>query len=226
MVSGSQEKTRLVLITGTDASGKSTLIDRLQSSNGLGVKLVEPTSWSDKAREFKLANLRTPIDEVLINQRESLYLELHRQFASNVKAELAQGYGVVTTASPLVTLVAHETMRQVISLPDHQPTETIVGNWVETGENIPNLIVNLHAPMDVIAQRIQNRMNAGDSTEINWGFNALFYISKYQKRLSELITAATDNGIQCQSYDTSTTSPEVMLSYIYRKLAGAAMHGL
>jgi thymidylate kinase len=204
----------LVLVTGCDATGKSTLINQLMDQYPDDYVAVEPTSWSSDAREFKTANLRTPIDEYLIDNRESLYLRLHRQFSQEVRYELNKGSNVVTTASPIITRTAHATMRKVIGSTG-EPIESLVDKWIKSGENIPSTVIHLDAPMDIIRSRIQDRMKSGqDHTEINWGFNALFYLSHYRTALMRAAQAIGRAGIKSMVFDTSQTKPEQIISWL------------
>lgn len=190
------------LVLGCDASGKSSFLSGV--SNKFDIQAIEATS-SPEAKAFKLDTLDTPIYERLIEQRENTYLRLS-EFAISSEA---RGCDIITTSSTLVTRISHNVMRSVIGLTS-LPNKTIINKWIDKEEifSLPDALVLVHAPIDVIVSRISNRQKSGNKSEKFWGFNSIMFLSQYQeclKDIAELIPGFL--AIPTLTIDTSRVSP-------------------
>lgn len=199
----------LSLVLGVDGSGKSTFLDGLHRH--LGVVILEPTS-TPEAKAFKAANTETPVDGALIDEREKIFLELNRQFDGAVQTELDTGRKVATTGNGLVTLVSHGLMRVIVGERSTHEVDDAVKRWLESDSLKPGRITLVHAPDEVIRQRIQERQQAGDQTERFWGFNSPYFLSRYQETWHGVLDTMTQNAVaQCITLDSSQLSPTAMI---------------
>jgi thymidylate kinase len=199
------------LVLGCDASGKSSFIGACVER--LGAVGFEATS-SPEAKAFKLATLETPISEELINQREQMFLRLSR---FTLAREGTTDDDVVTSSSSLVTRISHNAMRSVIGTPASS-TQQVIDLWSrdEPDKDKPDMIVLVHAPINVISNRIQQRQNMGDASEKFWGFNSLFFLTVYQRHLLatvDEISKKPDMPPVCKIDSSKLSVPKSILVY-------------
>lgn len=200
---------RLSLVLGVDGSGKTTLLDGL--SVQFGVVVLEPTS-TPEAKAFKVSHLDTQVDGLFIDQRESIFLGLNSKFDLSVQQELTQGRNVATTGNGLVTLVSHGLMRTIVGAKGPHEVVDCTGRWMDSNALKPENLLLVHAPDEVIRQRIQGRQQAGDHTERFWGFNSPYFLSRYQEVLREVISVVAENTmIRCIELDSSQLTPQAMI---------------
>jgi len=199
----------LSLVLGVDGSGKSTFLNGL--SERFGMAVLEPTS-TPEAKAFKAAHIETPVDGRLIDQRERIFLDLNRQFDERVGAELDTGQDVATTGNGLVTLVSHGLMRVIVGERGPKEIDDAVLRWMESDALKPDHVALVHAPDEVIRERIQERQQAGDQTERFWGFNSPYFLSRYQETWHGVLdTLAQETVIQCVTLDSSQLNPNEMI---------------
>lgn len=198
-----------ILVAGIDGSGKSTFLQLLERE--AGYLTLEPTS-TDAAREFKSRTLDTPIDTPLVDEREELYFGLNSSFDKQIEQHLRQGARVATTGSKLSTILSHNLMRDV-ACGFVNTTSRTIDEWTAHSPVLkPDAVVHVHAPIEVISTRITERQNLGDSTEKYWGFNAPFYLKRYQEEWAKLLSnLVVRTDISCISLDSSILTPEGML---------------
>lgn len=190
------------LVVGCDASGKSTLMEGINARYG---DQVGESSRRKDATAFKESNLGTVIDGDFIDKREAFYLALEsRQMLGGRRED------IVTSNSKLVTRFAHNVMRRCICEPYVSDNE-IIERWQEdersTGVPGPDIIVYTHAPLELIRQRIIDRQKDGHKDEAFWGFNAPFFLERYQLGYKSLIVALAHAGFKCISIDTGCQTP-------------------
>lgn len=214
-IEASQPSSHLVLVAGVDGSGKSTFLEQLATSQGYSV--LEPTS-TDEARRFKAETLDTLVDGDLITTREAMYLRLNDMFSDTIRAELELTNRVATTGGHIVTQLSHAVMRALV---ENTPETTsfidnMVDAWLEDGLRVPDALVVVHAPIEVILGRIGVRQDNGDSTEKFWGFNSPFFLHHYQESWLKLVEAVqSGNRIPCVTLDSDELRPESMMeSYL------------
>lgn len=199
-----------LLVVGIDASGKSTFLEGLRSN--FDYTVLEPTS-SDDARRFKADTIDTPIDADLIEQREAIFSNLNSGFHSKVTESVASGDPVATTGNLLVTQLSHAVMRRVVSVDQQAAVEDVVSSWAEQGSEVPDGLAFVHAPFDVIRNRIAQRQNDGDELERFWGFNALFFLQHYQQAWHDAVAQIAEHTeVATLTLDTSILSREEMMA--------------
>ncbi len=193
----------LVYVIGVDGTGKSTLIDGLAATYP-HLTTVEATA-TEEAKRFKAAHYLTPITDDFITTREQLFLGVARRLEESFRQSAAKGEAIVTTGSKLVTSLSHAAMRQLIGAPA-KSTEEVVETWAgdETVRR-PTGFVHMHAPMEVILSRIQDRLIAGDEKENRHGFNSPDYLEAYQGVWGEAVPLLAELGTRCVSVDTSVS---------------------
>lgn len=200
---------QLSLVLGVDGSGKSTLLNGLNEQ--FGAIVLEPTS-TPEVKAFKATNLDTLIDSSFIDRREKVFLDLNSQFDQSVERELIQGCNVATTGNGLVTLVSHGLMRTIVGAKGVREVEGSTERWMKSDALKPKNILLVHAPDDVIRQRIKNRQQAGDHTERFWGFNSPYFLSRYQETWREVVSKLAETTvINCVELDSSQLTPEAMI---------------
>lgn len=197
------------LVIGIDGSGKSTLLDGLSHIDK--VVTMEPTS-SRAAREFKSRSTSLDVTPEFIAERRAIYLDLNRELNQEINTTLERGSLVVTTGSTLVTLVSHSLMSEIVS-GSNEEVSRAVNHWVHDNEALkPDQIVFLHAPYDVIRQRIETRQLKGQTDEKFWGFNSPYFLSRYQETWHKVIGDLIENSeINCISLSSSDLTPSQML---------------
>lgn len=204
-----ETRSGLTLVLGVDGSGKSTFLNGLKES--LGYAMLEPTS-TPAAKQFKKANTATPLDTAQVNERENIFLDLNKAFDHDVSNALVQGQCVATSGNALVTRVSHNLMRQIINDPSAEPLGTVLGQWAESDALKPGHVALIYAPDEVIRERIQERQDSGDETEVFWGFNSPYFLARYQEEWQKTITTLGAQGLMdCSSFDSSHISPEAMI---------------
>ncbi len=206
----SQNNPELELVIGIDGSGKSTFLKGLDFH--LGYHIEEPTA-SKQVRDFRNTHLDSEIDGEFVDRREELYLALNKNFEDYLQRQEDGEKKVATTGSALVTLLSHAAMRETINLdPDRSFTSDAVNQWIEGDFIMPASLTLIHAPFEMILERIRERQQQGDVTEKFWGFNAPLYLHRYEQSWHmalEIIEARTD--LSCLTLDSSTTSPAEMI---------------
>lgn len=197
------------LVIGVDGSGKSTFLNGLEQHYGF--EIAEPTS-TPEARAFKARSTDLDVTPELVDEREQIYLALNSIFAWKIKERLDSGIDMAVTGNALVTRVSHALMRTIISGQDNEVSRSIT-SWVDDiDSHMPDQVVLIHAPDTVIRERIMERQEGGDATEKFWGFNAPYFLSRYQETwhsvLNQLIGAS---DIDCLALDSSALTPDAML---------------
>jgi len=200
------------LVLGIDGAGKSTLLDSLNKKDG--TLTMEPTS-SDTAREFKARMSSLDITSDLIAERKAIYLDLNKTFDERVRETLQAGSAVATTGNALVTMVSHSLMNEIVSGSEGEVAES-VSDWVQSSESLkPDQLVLVHAPDQVIRQRIEARQLEGQADEKFWGFNSPYFLSRYQETwhaiIGELLAASDISRVSLSSVDLS---PSEMLQQL------------
>ncbi|HKR81600.1 MAG TPA: hypothetical protein VJR27_01215 [Candidatus Saccharimonadales bacterium] len=209
MTNNPSERGVLSLVLGVDGSGKSTFLQGLQ--NRFGAKILEPTS-TPEVRAFKKANLNTPIDSDFVDRREQLFLNLNRRFDGDVNSLLRQDKDVATTGNGLVTLISHALMRIVVGEKPSLEIDRAINTWLEGDMLKPDHITLVHAPDKVIMERIQDRQKQGNELERFWGFNAPYFLSRYQDTWLQATNTITQNsGIPTLQLDSSQLQTMTML---------------
>lgn len=214
-IEASQPISHLVIVAGVDGSGKSTFLEQLAASQGYIV--LEPTS-TEEARRFKAETIDTLVDGNFIATREEMYLRLNDMFSETIQVELELTNRVATTGGRIVTQLSHAVMRAIV---ENAPKTTnfvddMVDTWLEHGPRVPDALIVVHAPTDVILGRIGLRQDNGDSTEKFWGFNSPFFLHHYQESWLKFAEAVQSrNGLPCLTLDTNELTPEGMIeSYV------------
>jgi thymidylate kinase len=197
------------LVVGIDGSGKSTLLAGLNQRDGAEIK--EVTS-SPEARSFKRSAIERYVDSAFVSERQMIFLKLNRVFDSQVSAILDSGVRVVTTGSSLVTLVSHSLMTEIVTGTTGR-VDGSVRRWIDDSESLkPDQIILVHAPDEVIRSRIIVRQDESQSDERFWGFNAPYFLSRYQESWHGLMgMLINEGGIDCVSLDSSVLSPIEMV---------------
>lgn len=212
-----QEVPSNLLVIGIDGSGKTTFLTGLHDE--FDYEIMEPTS-DEKARKFKISTLETPIDKAYIAERESIYLALNGIFEATIQDYLSSGTRVATTGSKLVTSVSHATMHGIVSDGSLDEPINATRDWLTSdGTLLPDAIVFIHAPEEIILSRIQERQDGGDKAEKFWGFNAPFFLLRYQAVWERVIDEIDNSSsIETLSLDSSLSTPAEMLSTFSLKL--------
>jgi deoxyadenosine/deoxycytidine kinase len=201
-----------VLVAGTDASGKTTFLESIKDRVP-DAFCIEPRS-NPAIRRFKSDTLLELITADFITRREKVYMGLHDIITPQLISAQLKGNIVATSASPVITYTAHAAMSALINEPV-LPISDIVDNWLEEAQFTPDKVVLLEAPMPVIERRIIERQQEGDSEEIIWGFNSLYYLGHYQRSLQEMACAFTEAGSDVYQFDTSHSRPEEIVNHVF-----------
>ena len=202
-------KSNLILVSGVDGSGKTTLINNLENSERLNLVGQEPTH-TPLSRQFKLRHLSTAVTHEFISQRENFYLGLQGETDEILQGHLDQGVNVATSGNTLTTYVSHTAMRGVLGV-DFSPRD-ILNRYNEEQTLRPDFLVVLHAPIEVIEGRVRNRFANGDKSEKVWGFNSPFFFERYQEAwMSTAALLSADSDLPVYTYDTSIQTPEEIL---------------
>ncbi len=168
----------LVLALGVDASGKSTFLRGVQER--LGYLAIEPTA-TDKAKRFKAVYAGQPIDMPLVRRRYALFREINFSLGLRINEEL-ESNNVATSGLRLVTDISHGVMAKIVGQRELS-IPRIVEEWQATDIIIPDTVVFVHAPIDVIHDRILRRQRRGQIGEQLAGFNSLHFLRHYQDAL-------------------------------------------
>lgn len=200
----SSKSHKLLLILGVDGSGK-TIAHMLAPHTGA---VTHEATGGPHGRGLKKLHYRREVDAHMVHMREYMYASLNRVFQREIQAHL-KNTDVITTGSLLVTRLANYTMRRVIGEPNEKPLTAIVDEWLAGSDQLPDEIIYLHAPIDIIMERILARLQAGDIHELPVAYNSPFYLDEYDKVLGEAIHYISQNtSIPISIYDTSTMSPD------------------
>lgn len=193
------------LVVGSDATGKSTIVRTIREAYGCAP--IE-SSRSIEALAFRASHLKTPIDRTFLDIREQFYLLL--EAVDQPKTLKIKG-DIVTTNSTLTTRLSHAVMRTCIGEPAADD-DTLIAQWQNDeqrfGTPLPDNIILTRAEPDIIRQRIIARQQAGARDEDFWGFNAPFYLERYQSRWEGILPALGNLGIHCTTIDTSYRRPD------------------
>lgn len=200
----------LTLVLGVDGSGKTTFLNGL--SRRTGITAYEPTNYPEVGL-YNSIHKDDPIDEELIKNREKLFLRLNDRLDAEIKFGLRLGVDAAMTGGSLATLVSHGLMRAVIGAREARSVDVAVDNWLEGGALMPDQMVLVYAPDEVIRKRNEERRHGGSSTtERLWGFNSPFFLSRYQEALHELTDRLARDGVaKCIRLDSSKLMPDEML---------------
>lgn len=198
------------LVLGVDGAGKSTLLRGLHEHEGTTV--FEPSSCSE-VTAFKTRSRNQEVTPELIDEREAIFLRLNQSFEACVAQMLNTCSSITTTGGSLVTRVSHSLMREVVTGEEGQ-VDVAVDLWLnDTKAPKPDQIVLIHAPSNVIAERLRNRADQGCPEEIPWGFNSVYFLTHYQATWNRLMDGVLwDAGIECLPMDSSQLSPREMLA--------------
>lgn len=100
-------------------------------------------------------------------------------------------------------------MRNIINKKGESIDEN-VDRWIKSEEFIkPDEIVYLHAPNEVIIDRIKKRQQKGHDEEKFWGFNSPHFLDFYQETWHTIIDKFSKEAIvNCIKIDTSIYSRE------------------
>ena len=187
----------LALAMGIDGAGKSTLMKGLQQT--LGYVAIEPTR-SVEAQEFKLRHAGLPLDLDFVRQHRELFRQINKQYDQQIEEVLLTS-NVATSGLRLITDISHAVMGKIIGNEDFSTTKIFEDYWRE-GSLMPNTVAFVHAPIEIIRERILRRQARGVSGEDLSGFNSLFFLGHYQEALHEVSEKLAD---ECRvvSIDTS-----------------------
>lgn len=179
------------LIAGRDATGKSTLLQNIESHYG---DLAVEVTGTEAIRAFKRASQDKLVDLQFINDREELFLDLT---LSNRCDRSERSYA--TTSDPLVTLLSHAVMRSMVSSQHPFRVSECLEKWGDflTLQHMPrpDIIALLYVDGMIADARIRERQTAGDVTEKFWGFNAPSFLSRYQQAWHETVDGMCDQNI-------------------------------
>lgn len=176
---------QLVLFLGADGSGKSTGIELTQASLDpfTSVAVLEQTK-SPALRAFKRKALSRHVDAAFINEREELFERSNHGFASLIGEARSTHEVTLLDGHPLITAVSHDLMREIIGAPGslerHRNPEKLATDMSAT--IMPTTVVYFHVDEDTRRERITSRE---DPSESLWGFNAPFFLNRYQGALLE-----------------------------------------
>ena len=187
----------LVLVAGIDGGGKTTLMDGLQRT--LGYMVLEPTR-SAEAKEFKSQHTGLPLDINFVLQRRELFRRINRSFDQQIAEEL-QKSSVATSGLRLITDISHAVMGKIVGNEDFS-TAKIIEDCKRSSSLMPSTVAFVHAPIDIIRQRILRRQARGVSGEDLTGFNSLFFLGHFQEALQEMSEKLADD-CRVVSIDTS-----------------------
>jgi thymidylate kinase len=206
---------KLTLVIGVDGSGKTALLNSIAQQEC--TIALEPTN-APEARAVKLRTLCDSMDDELIDEHEGVFMKLNKEFDRITLDHQEAGYNVATSGSVLITLVAHSLMRNIIGN-QRKTVDNVVETWLLSEELIkPDEIVFLHAPDDVIYQRIRKRQLKGRGDERFWGFNSPFFLSRYQNTWHSVIgKLAKETTVKCVCLDTSKYSREATTEAYYQQ---------
>jgi len=174
----------LILVLGIDGSGKSTMLTKLQSQ--LGYRVMEATS-TPEAKQFKQKHAGRPIDTDFVLRRRQLFHDINSKLECTISPQLEES-SVATSGLRLVTDVSHNAMLRIVG-GERLSTEQVVTDWAESGTVKPDKVILLHAPLNVIRNRIAERQKAGITGEEMTGFNSPFFLGQYQDALYEAVDA-------------------------------------
>lgn len=208
----------IVLVAGTDASGKTTLLSEAEGILvGEQLLTIEPRG-TQQIRDFRAVHLLSTITPEFICEREDVFMSVHEQITPDIVAAKNVGRLVFTTASPVITMVAHASMLETIGRTGRGIAKN-VDTWLEKPNFVPDAFVLLEASMATIKERIHERQLAGDKDEVIWGFNSPFYLLQYQRALRLLHLELTNRGMQTYMFDTSRTPTSEILEAIKNGLS-------
>jgi len=202
----------LSLVLGVDGSGKTSFMNGVAEATGATVLEV---ASSQKLSDFKHATFDEPITPELVDAREQLFEGLNHEFDAHVQEALKRS-DVLTSGSLLVTRLSHLAMRETIARPAPTTVVDIVEEWLDGAELVPDTVVHLHAPADVIRARLLKRELRGDVHERPRGYNSLFFLARYEKALQSATSYLANTGIvKTFDYDSSRgTSADKVSNYL------------
>lgn len=204
------KEAHLALVVGIDGSGKSTFLDQLSLHKSYAV--LEPTS-TPEARQFKTDNVSTLVNVPLVDERERLYTILNDTHDLLISQRLNDGGRVATSGNHIVTALSHALMRQITepSITDSSP-EKVTYDWLNSPCTKPDIFVLVHAPFGTILDRIIARQVEGDADEKFWGFNAPYFLDRYQDAWHTVLDLLkSDSQIACLDFDSSKMRPTEMI---------------
>jgi dephospho-CoA kinase len=202
---------RLTLVVGVDGSGKSTFLAGMERE--YGCEVLEPSATL-AMKKFKKDNNKRLITSDFIDLREGLFLNHNTGFAEEyIRTEATH---LASTGSALVTLVSHGLMRAIVEGEDGVDKDDVAEQSLEAftrlNEPLPDDIVLIHAPDEVIQARIRERQLEGQKEEDFWGFNSPHFLSHYQMTWLNVVERIPSTlGVTALSLDTSILNPDEMI---------------
>lgn len=198
------------LVVGCDGSGKSTLLAGIHQRYG---DTIRESTRSEVGLVFKRATIGRLIDDGFIDEREAFYLDIERQ-EREARRDIRD---IATTNATLVTRLSHDVMRRCIGVVGVDDDE-IISRWLEdendSGLARPDIVACTYASHATIRARIIERQRAGMRDERFWGFNAPFFLERYQERWQRLMPALAKSGLRYIALDTDAATPtQVMDQY-------------
>lgn len=208
-------RSNLILVLGVDGVGKSTFLNGLHDR--LDFNIIEPTTTAE-ARDFKARNLGTVVTSEFIDQRRSLYMGISKNSDSEI-LQMTSDAKVATTGCSLVTIVSHDLMSKIVDPSLELEYEKMLLRWKATSLLLPECVVLIHAPQNVINRRIMERQQDGQTGEGFWGFNSPHFLASYQMALRNMVDVIAQNkSIACLDLDSSVLEPEEMLDHFERHI--------
>ena len=196
----------VTLVVGVDGSGKSTFLNGLSQR---GFETVEPSS-SIESRDFKANNVNTFVDLPFIDEREQLFAGMNNVFDELVANKKNNGIKVATTGSHLVTVISHNVMRLIVG--HRVEMNNIVQQCASSQATLkPDEVVMIHAPYNIIRERISDRQKAGDENERFWGFNSPWYLDRYQETWYKFTDTLKILGLSMITLDSHNLNPDQMI---------------
>jgi len=185
MVFGECNHNELILFLGADGSGKSTAI----ASVGAELAAHGPTETLEQTKAegllaFKLKNYSRPVDLAYVDEREALFADDNNRFTALIADSRQRSRYTLIDGHPMVTSISHDLMRDIIGYPDaaqrHANPDALLAELEP--QMIPDYVVFLGVSPEERRRRIVLR---DKPEEMLWGFNAPFFLERYQTSLRD-----------------------------------------